>query len=45
MLKLDSIDVKILLKDIYSKVDFQPKEDDEGELKVVEEKFPYGLPR
>ena len=48
VLELESIDCKILLKDIYSKVDFAPEEDGpddtegkQDDLKVVEEKAKF----
>lgn len=44
-LNLDSIKVQILLADIYSKVEFQPDDEEDGELKVIEEPFPYRVPR
>ncbi len=42
VLALNSIGVKILLKDIYSKIKFDP-EAQEG-FKVVEQRFPYDVP-
>ncbi len=43
-LSLDSIDAHILLGDIYSNVEFQPEEDGQGDLKVVEEKPTFEVP-
>ena len=39
---LDSIDVQILLSDIYSKVEFESEED--GDLRVIEEKPAFQVP-
>lgn len=43
-LMLNSIDVQILLSDIYSKVEFETEENNDGDLKVVEEKAEFRVP-
>jgi len=42
VLELNSIACRILLRDIYAKVDFNPKENDD--LKVIEEKAEFRVP-
>jgi Uma2 family endonuclease len=45
VLKLNTLGVEILLSDIYAKVEFESEEDGEGELKVVEDRTPFSVPR
>ncbi len=44
ILALSSIDVQILLSDVYAKVEFDPENDEDTDLKVVEEKSVFQVP-
>lgn len=44
ILALSSIDVQILLSDVYAKVEFDPENDEDTDLKVVEEKSEFQVP-